>query len=235
MVRQCYAKSRGFTLVELLVAVAVLGVLVAAIVALTSGFLGFSRRVSVINDRLTDLNDAMGYVALNARRAMDVIGDGSTVTIEPADELSFDCAVTADCIALVLPVTEEDGSISGYDLHAYRVVPLSGWTGNPGVQGGWAGTDTPVLLEYAAALCTNCGLPSADGDTIDATQIQRISLVISDLFLEEGEPSQAFAPFTIDQEGRRITISLRTRGSGVEDGVLVPASGRLSLQAVRRP
>lgn len=236
------SRRTGFTIVELLVATALLGILIAAVISLTSAFLGFSRRVSVINERLTDLNDVMGYVSLNARRSVRVVGQGNQVTITPAGGTSFDCSLsTADrCFALVVPVTNRmTGAISGYDLLAYRVAPLSAWAGNPGVAGGYAGAGTPAMFEYGVNLCAGC----ATAPTIAGTSVTgvRETLVMTDLFFEDAAGT-AFEPFAITGEltpglgdFSRVTVRMRTRGSGLVDDVRVPTDGPLQLQIVRRP
>lgn len=236
------SRSRGFTIVELLVATAVLGILIAAVIALTSSFLGFSRRVSAINERLTDLNDVMGYVALNARRSVRVVGQGNDVSITPLGGTAFDCSLAeADpCFALVVPVTNPGtGAISGYDLLAYRVAPLSDWIGNPGVAGGWDGAATPAMFEYGVNLCTGC--TSAPGIAGSSVTDVREALVVTDLFFED-DAGIAFEPFAISGElvagsgdFSRITVRMRTRASGTIDDVRVPTDGPLQLQVVRRP
>ena len=226
----------GFTLVELLVAIAVLGILLSAIVTLTSSFLGFSRQVSAINERLADLADAMGYVGLNARASMRVYGEaGSTRNVSFDGGPAFPCAISdpnEPCIAFVVPnVSRDTGLITGFDFVAYSVRPLSAWTQNPGIPGGWSGADTPVLLEYRARLCTGCTAPPAAPNPVPAT---RESLVIGDLFLEL-DGGGAIAPFAVSTESSRITLSLRTRGSGLNDGIRVPNNGPLTQFVVRRP
>ncbi len=228
--------TNGFTLVEMLVAVAILGLLLSAIVALTSGFLGFSRHVSIVNERLADLNDAMGYIALNARRAVTVIGDSTVMTIVPSEGGSFTCSVAPTnpnpCIALVVPVTNTtSGAIAGYNLLAYRVAPFSAWGGNPGLVGGWNGNNTPTLFEYSMSLCTSCAIPTVAGTTRNTT---RTSLVMTDLFLEDAAGAP-FPPFAILATNSRVAIALRTRGSGLSDDIRVPSDGPLRIMALLRP
>ena len=225
----------GFTLVELLVAIAVLGILLSAIVTLTSSFLGFSRQVSAINERLADLTDAMGYVGLNARASMRVYGEPGATRLVSFGGPPFTCAIDdpdEPCIAFVVPeVNRATGLITGFDFVAYSVRPLSAWAANPGVPPGWNGTDTQVLLEYRRQLCTGCTNPPEAPATVDAT---RVSLVIADLFLEF-DAGGAIAPFAVTTDSSRVTLQLRTRGSGLNDGIRVPNDGPLTQFIVRRP
>lgn len=223
----------GFTIVELLVAMFVLGILITAIVSLSSGYLGFSRRVSVINERLADLNDALGYIGTNARSAMNIVGSGTTsVSIDFGGD-TFTCATTSTdpCIGLVVPVVDRGtAAISGFDLLAYRVVPLSEWSDDPGLAEGWAADATPLLLEYRAELCTGCSDPPAVPASVLA---DRVSLVASDLTFVEG--ATTFAPFTVTPGADAITVRLRGRGSGVEADTFVPNDAPLELTVSRRP
>lgn len=227
--------TRGFTLVELLVSMFVLGILLAAVIALSSGYLGFSRRVSVINERLADLNDALGYVGTTARRAMAVVGtDGTSVDIEFAgDTFACSTAVADACVAFVVPIvdrTTASSEITGYDLLAYRVVPFSAWDANPGVPAGWDGDETPLMLEYRSELCVGCTVPPAVGAGVTAS---RESLVIADLTFGAGAGS--FEPFSVANGTVNVTFRMRSQGAGVEAGTLVPADGPLELTVVRRP
>jgi prepilin-type N-terminal cleavage/methylation domain-containing protein len=226
-------RRAAFTIVELLVAVFVIGILLSAIVALTSSFLGYSRRVSVINERLADLNDALGYMGTNARAAMDVVGHDATSVGVTWDGVSFTCTTTGTepCLALVVPVVDRGtAGITGFDLLAYRFVALSGWADDPGLAEGWDGADTPLLLEYGASLCTGCTTPPAVPSSLTAT---RVSLVASDLTLDDTVGT--FQPFTVAAAGTQITLRLRGRGAGSELGTFVPADGPLELTLTRRP
>lgn len=213
----------------------VLGLLLAAVISLTTGYLGFSRRVSVVNDRLADLNDALGYVGTTARRSMAVVGtDGTSVEIEFGGD-SFDCDTTVaePCLAFVVPVVDRASvvsEISGFDLLAYRVMPISEWDGNPGIPAGWDGDDTPLMLEYRVPLCVGCTNPPTVGASVTAT---RASLVIADLTLGIG--AGAFDPFVVTNGTVTVTFRMRSQGAGIEEGTLVPSDGPLELTVVRRP
>lgn len=238
----------GFGLIELIVALAVLGVLLSAIIGLTSGFLGFSRRINVINERLVDINDAIGYVGLNVRRAMGVYGEDETSSVRfTGVGLAFDCHLnSADgaCLALLVPVRDPDEtwSILEYQLLAYRVVPLSAWTvgmGNPGLAEGWANSETPLMLEYRARLA--CGTPIPPNPnpcpppSVPASiQAQQASLVIADLTFETAA-SVAFEPFEVGAAASRVTVRMRSLGSGQNAGIAVPGDEPLSTVFVRRP
>jgi prepilin-type N-terminal cleavage/methylation domain-containing protein len=234
--RESRQRALGLTLIELLIAMAIIGILVSAIIALSAGFLGYSRRVSAVNERLIDINDAVGYIALNGRRAMLAIGGATTVDIS-AGGTTFTCANNAasgPCLALVVPIVDRNSTaadIVGFELLAYRIVPMSAWNDNPGLPAGWDGANTPLLLEYRAPLCLGCSSPPALPSSVTADQV---SLVISDLFLEDnaGNP---ITPFTVQSAQVELIIALRTRAPGSQDQVIVPADGPLVMTVTRRP
>lgn len=231
------AKKRwcGFTLVELLLAMAILGILMSAIIAMTSGFLGFSRHVNSVNDQLAQLNDAAGYVALNGRRAMEIIGsaNGGAASADVAFGAdTFTCSTTSadgSCMAVVVPTVDSStAAITGYELLAYRVVPISDWADNPGLAGGWSGDDTPLMLEYHVPLSCSalpCSLSSLTAD--------RASLVIPNLYLENNDGTDV-APFEI-LNTREFVLSLRTRGTGQNAQRMVPNDGPIVLDVTLRP
>lgn len=227
----------GFTLLELLVATAIVGVLISGIVVLTGGFLRYSGRVSTINDRLAELSDASGYLATNVRGAMQVIGAGGTSVDITADGTTFTCSTTSadgPCVALVVPRVDRSTAASdivGFNLLAYRVVPLSAWAGDPGLRPGWDGDDTPLMLEYRVDLCSGCSTPPVVPATVNAASS---SLMIPDLFLQDNA-GVAVQPFQVFLGTARMSITLRSRGVGREQDVTVPADGPMVLTVVRRP
>lgn len=229
--------TAGFTLLELLVATAIVGVLISAIVVLTGGFLRYSGRVSTINDRLAELSDASGYIATNVRGAMQVIGGGASSVDITADGNTFTCSTTSvdgPCIALVVPVVDRTTTASdivGFNLLAYRVIPLSAWDADPGLRPGWNGVDTPLMLEYRVSLCTGCSTPPVVPAAVSAGSS---SLIIPDLFLEDNA-GVAVQPFQVFLGTARMSVTLRSRGVGREQDVTVPADGPLVLTVVRRP
>lgn len=255
--------NRGFTLVELILAMAIVGILIVAIVSLSGSVLGFSRRANTINTSLAELNDAAGYLATNIRRALRGTGCQSTTgtsgakhdpEVTCAAESSIDitygsstftCSTTSasgSCIALLVPVVDRstvDTQIVGYQMLAYRVVPLSAWQGNPGIAEGWDGEDTPLMLEYRAAIACSgsCAVLPPRPASITASSE---SLVISDLYLidEDGDPIAPFSiatdPLTPDKL-QSATFRLRVRGTGAGLDSIIPNEETLVVTATSRP
>lgn len=226
---------RGFTLVELLVAIFVLGVLLAALGGLTSGLLGFTRQTSSLNQKLTDLNDALGYMALTVRSAAAVV-DG-VVEIVPPDGgppplfESFDCAPDTpdnECLSVLVPVVDRDnGNVIGYRLHSYRWVTVADWGGYPGTA---PDPDALVLLEYVSI--DLCDSPCVDPPTITppVKASQAPALVIADL---SRVGLGGDGPFSVD--GNLVTIELRTEGTGRDAGQFVPRDSPSRMAVFPRP
>ena len=243
----------GFTLIELLVAMAILGILIGAIVSLTGSFLGFSRHTNVINANLSDLNDASGYMVMNVRRAFQVYGDsGNTVDItwtNGSKTTTFTCADPSSwnpsswpsptiwpCVALAVPnVDRTSGSITGFHLLAYRFVPMSAWSANPGFPSGWDGASTPIMLEYEVPL--SCSSPCTSVPPItSAVTATRVSLVLSNLAMNIY--GSGVLPLTIGSPGvssKNVTFRMQLRGSGTESATTVPSDGPLVISATPRP
>ncbi|MFI4915687.1 MAG: type II secretion system protein J [Phycisphaerales bacterium JB060] len=225
----------GFTLVELLVALAIVGTLLLAVTQLAGAVLNYSRHADARNRAAGDLSDALGYVSLNAQRAMNVLATGS-IDITPNTGPSFTCALPT-CLAITVPVVDRnDGSITNYQHWAYRWTTLD-VLGNPALPEGWSGPNTPVLIEIRSGDLLAPGDDPYDGPPPLADFSEGSgnvpSLVIADLTRDDGGAS--FDPFAVDATGRLVTMQARHRGSGLLDDMFVPDDGPLTITVNRRP
>lgn len=159
---------RGFTLVELLVALLLLSVISAGLLALTTGTLRFTARSQAGSMAIEDVADAEGYL-MDRLRAARAVYQSVVVDLGGSD---FECRTTPSdssprgrCIAVVSPVLgpAEDEPIIDFDLSVFAVVPIGTLYAAEGLQRGWAGDDTLALVEYRVEeICGGCSTLPAD-------------------------------------------------------------------------
>lgn len=143
--------SRGFTLVELLVAMGIFGIVLSGVLALTRGTLGFTGLTLSMAQSVEDVSQAEGYLADAFRSAKAVYtsqtlldSDGNTIT-------ACDTVANGDCIALLTPVTDLTSAsqpIVDFDLSFIVVEPIGNRFEAVGIPRGWNGTNTLALFEY---------------------------------------------------------------------------------------
>lgn len=92
------ARSRvyGFTLVELIIAIALLAIVVSLAVPAYSDFMARKRASAVTNDFLVDLNAARGEATRRRRNVVMCVRGGSAATCDAASQNSGDCTCAAD-------------------------------------------------------------------------------------------------------------------------------------------
>lgn len=228
--------ARGFTLVELLIAMAITGILLIGIIALTGGVLRYTGQATAVNAMTAELNDVLGYIGLRLRSATQLVGEGDSVQLT-ASGSSFNCSIASsdgNCIAVVVPVVDRDSTtaaITGYELLAYRVTTADNWADDPGLPTGWDGANTPILLEYRAALAcpSPCSSPPLAPSSVSAN---RVSFVAGDLVLVDSGGA-AYSVFEIGSPSR-ATIRLRIQEITQIGMRSVPGDGPLELNVTRR-
>lgn len=226
----------GLTLVELLIAMAIVGVILAGIMALTGGVLRYTNTATSINELTTELNDVLGYIGLRLRSATQFVGATDSIVLTSGPS-SFECSVASSsgpCLAGIMPVVNVNSpqsEITGYELRAYRVTTTSEWAADPGLPEGWNGPDTPILLEYRAAIpCPSpCSVPPSAPPSANASQV---SYVVGGIVLEDSVGS-SYDPFTSGNP-LRATIRLRLQTESRSGLTSVPADGPLELRVFRR-
>lgn len=146
----------GFTLVELLIAMAIVGVIFVLILNWQTSTLQISTRANTLADQLSELNDLTGYVGDRVRSAEAVRLNGFSVNGDSCDS-------TTPCLA-VLSLTED---VSGttvtrtWNRLVFRVEPRSGWTSLDKVNDTWADTaaNRIVIVREYRDTCTETAAP----------------------------------------------------------------------------
>lgn len=235
-VRNSIIRFQGMTLVELLVAMAITGVILLGVISLTGGVLRYSGQVSTVSRLTTDLNDVLGYMGLKLRGASQFIGGVDTVQIN-AGGSSFACSTdSADgsCVAAVIPVVNRGSAtaeITGYELIAFRVGTALEWPDNPGIPDGWDGPNTPMLFEYRAALSCpgSCSVPPLAPAAVTGSGP---ALLLSGLLLVDNN-GVPFRQFDVATQAR-VIMRLRVREQTADGLRTVPAAEPLELRIARR-
>ncbi|MFD1729885.1 type II secretion system protein J [Deinococcus malanensis] len=206
----------GFTLVELLVGMAILGILMALILNLQSTTIQYSTQQTSNAQRLQAINDVAGYVGAQVRAAQNV-PDGLTINGSTCSR-----AGTVPCLAVILPVVETSaptgctrlpGTVIDWRLHAYRYIPRASIAATdrtplPGLDSTAYGLQEIRVASGAVLLDSN-----ADGcwdrvDTPPTTYSGTVStgLLADNLIL----PATGTAAFEYTAATRVVTLRLRS-------------------------
>lgn len=218
-------KRAGFTLVEVLVAVFILGVVLAGLLSLITGTLRFSTASTSTSDRLRELNDVTGYLADSIRRSTEVL-TSSTVNGETCDIDSE----TEPCFSVVVPEADGGNAINKYTQLFYRVMPRSELSTDYKAVDEWADDNTYVILEYRKVLCdsgTPCSpTPPSGESTVSYAQWY---LVLDGLTFEGNTE-----PFNYDATSEAFTLDFRVADHRRGATRYTPADEPYELTVVKR-
>jgi len=163
----------GFTLVELLIALALLGILLTAVVSVNIGTSRAAALLQARNDLLPETQMTQSYIASKLRQASYVFTDGSSFTLnstslttrDPSGSYVWTIGTDPIMAFIVPPRTVSPGQCAAaatdtvrdlycYTFYAYYGTPRSNMTGsstalleNPGADSANDGTSW-VLMEY---------------------------------------------------------------------------------------
>ena len=149
-------KHAGFTIVEVLVAVFILGIVLTGLLSLVTGTLNFSTVAVSSSDRIRELNDVTGYLGDKIRGASEVVVSGSEINIASAPNGGI-CEIddsTTPCFSVVVPEATSGTGIDKYTQFFYRIEPRSALPDEYKVANSWADDNTYIIKEYRNVLCT---------------------------------------------------------------------------------
>lgn len=222
-------RRQGVALVELLVAIAVLGVVIGVLIAVTSSTLTFSARAISDAERLAELRDVTGYMSDNIRRARTVLTD---TTVNGAA-----CTITAGsraCFALVVPEARDSEAIDTYLFLAYRVQPRSELGALYKLADAWADANTYVIQEYRRVLCSPTTTPCSGSPAVPPTPLPTISGARPYLVLDGLAFDNLAQAFSYDPATGKLTLTLQVKERHRGVVRFTPQSAPLKLQVVRR-
>jgi len=188
---------RGFTLLEILVALAVLAIFTAALLAFTQGTLTANRVARKQAQLLEELKDAAGYLADTLQEAQRVL---SSATVNGRG------CQPPTCLAVLLP---EGGACA---LRAYRLEARSGVGDDYKSPDPWADANTRMLREY------RLGGQSCSATTFSGAQ----PYVVLDLV--DNDNNLAF--FQVETSPTAITLNIRLKAREGGRILFVPGAGQ---------
>jgi len=188
---------RGFTLLEILVALAVLAIFTTALLAFTQGTLTANCVARKQAQLLEELKDAAGYLADTLQEAQRVLSS--------APVNGRDCRPST-CLAILLP---EGGACA---LRAYRLEARSGVGDDYKSPDPWADANTRVLREY------RLGRQSCSATTFSGAQ----PYVVLDLV--DNDNNLAF--FQVHTSPTAITLNIRLKAREGGRILFVPGAGQ---------
>jgi prepilin-type N-terminal cleavage/methylation domain-containing protein len=208
-------RNAGISLIELLVAMAILGVVMSALLALTGGTISFTRSATVMSDAVGGLSDVTGYVGDRVRGARHVF---SSATV---DGVACQLDAATPCFAVVVGRIEGAGpAIDRYDFLAYRLVARSTIATALKRDNTWADANTFVLVEQRRTLCSPSTTTCTDATPLTGTTITgtTVSIVVDGVTLTSDGfvAGTTVRPFTV--AGEQITLRFRT-ADALRDGV----------------
>jgi prepilin-type N-terminal cleavage/methylation domain-containing protein len=191
---------RGFTLLEILVALAVLAVFTTALLAFTQGTLTANRVARKQAQLLEDLKDAAGYLADTLQGAQRVL---SSATVNGRD-----CRPST-CLAVLLPELGGACALRAYRLEARSAVGDDYKSPDP-----WADANTRTLREY------RLGGQSCSATTFSGAQ----PYVVLDLV--DDDSTLAFFQVQTQTSPTAITLNIRLKAREGGRILYVPGAGQ---------
>jgi prepilin-type N-terminal cleavage/methylation domain-containing protein len=189
--------KRGFTLPEILVALAVLAIFTTALLAFTQGTLTANRVARKQAQLLEELKDAAGYLADTLQGAQRVL---SSATVNGRG------CQPPTCLAVLLP---EDGACA---LRAYRLEARSGVGDNYKSPDPWADANTRMLREYRLT-----------GQSCSATTFSGAQpYVVLDLV----DNASTLAFFEVQTSPTAVTLNIRLKAREGGRILFVPGAGQ---------
>lgn len=242
----------GLTLVEVLVALAILGIILMLVTTWQTQTLQITTRTTTLAEQFAELSDLSGFVGDRVRSALRVRVATAGLTVNSGAGNA--CSLSSPCLALVIPQFAAAGSLPRYSLFVYRMQARSAVTLDK-VPDAWAETNVQVMREFRSqdtgSTPSTCVL--ATSETFDtATSASCVSMrnlatlaavgnfqpyLVSDYLtpaqgLPAGVPPFAWTPAT---HSATITVQSRRQLRGVTLLVPEPEPYTLTVQARNVP
>lgn len=233
-------RQAGFTVLEVLITLAILGVFLVAVTTTQSSTLQTSSQQSGLANRLRDLQDAGGYVADRLRQSILVSTD---LSVNGAA-----CQITASgagapCFAVLASDMRQVGSTPQYQPNvymylAYRLVPRSNVSTAEKADDTWADANTFALVEYRSTICAptasvTCS-PGTVPTTIPASIANMTANVLLDFITLDAVGGGTFTPFAYDAASKQFTLTLRQEQLEFGRSMYTPSNDAYTITVQRR-
>lgn len=224
------SKDIGFTLLEMLVSLAILILVGGTLLYITQQFLKTSSATLHYADTMQELNDASNYLANNIRRASKII---------PIIEVNgTDCSLQVlppelPCFGLIIPESRSGSEIDTYSFLAYRIDSRDELQDRLKTEDVWADENTYIIREYRRVICTTLDSPSNPPFAFPCENPSYISraqpyMVLEGLTLDNGLVTDtSLAPFVALDNQLQLNLRLVKRNRAKER--YFPASDAASL------
>lgn len=189
---------KGFTLLEILVAIAVLGIFTAALLSFMEGTLAANRTARVQAQLMEELKDAAGYLADTLQEAKAVLTSA---------QVNGQACTPPSCLAVLVPDTGTNCALRAYRLEDRSAVDEDYKAPDP-----WADANTRMLREYRLS-----GLSCSSSSFANAQPYVVLDLV-------DNDPNLNF--FQVDTNPSRITLNIRLKARERTRIVYVPGNNQ---------
>ncbi|WP_038047207.1 prepilin-type N-terminal cleavage/methylation domain-containing protein [Thermus caliditerrae] len=189
---------KGFTLLEILVAIAVLGIFTAALLSFMQSTLAANRTARVQAQLLEELKDAAGYLADTLQEAKAVLTSA---------QVNGQTCAPPSCLAVLVPE-----SVTSCALRAYRLENRSAVGNDYKAPDPWADANTRMLREYRLG-----------GQSCTATSFTNAQPYVV-LDLVDNDSNLSF--FQVDTNPTRITLNIRLKARERTRIVYVPGNNQ---------
>lgn len=226
-------RLQAFTLLELLAAMAIFGLLIAALIRLEASTLSAADTVIGQANRTRSLQEASSYLASRLRAAKQVSSslsvNGQSCSLTPP-------AGSLPCFAVLVSEARPVGGAAPYQDNAYsylvfRLIPRSALAAADKAANPWADANTLALTQSQVLICEPVSAPcttdspaTAPSVTIPGSIPASLSLtpgstttldqVVADMATLDLTPgSGTFVPFAYAALSRQFTLQFRQKSS----------------------
>lgn len=250
------SRQAGLTLVEVLVAMAILGIILMLVTNWQTQTLQITARTTTLAEQLAELNDLSGYLGDRVRSASQLRLTGLTVNAASAVNAGK-CDTTTPCLAALAMDERVDTSTSPATVTrrwlrlVYRVEPRSTWVGADKVPNDWAdnAANKVVILREYRDTCTETGSGTCSGSTppltvasfkasfLDAAFSGMSPGLVADNLSSVDQDGLAIVPFTFTPASTTVRLTFQSRRSvrGVTTSAPGAAPYTLDVQARNVP